>query len=202
MQGSIYDCINHDKYVSKKKPTFEKILTSMSKLNTVDNLDADKLRKRISDLKNAVINYLYSKLSLGATENSLSSSATRNLNGTSNQNSIGDKLTEASYFNAATISKHENPTIKSSKHQSNNSNSQIKPKTLVAGYLALNNIRERGLSKQHPVKVKNFLSATTEITLKKLENPLESRPDVLIVYAGTIDLPKNINPLNNLGKVI
>ena len=172
----------------------------MSKLNTVDNLDADKLRKRISDLKNAVIDYLHSKLSLGATENSLSSSATRNLNGTSNQNSIGDKLTEASYFNATAISKHENPTIKSSKHQSNNSNSQIK--TLVAGYLALNNIRERGLSKQHPVKVKNFLSATTEITLKKLENPLESRPDVLIVYAGTIDLPKYINPLNNLGKVI
>ena len=45
MEGSIYDCINHIKYVGKKKPAFGKILASKSKLDTVDNLDADKLRK-------------------------------------------------------------------------------------------------------------------------------------------------------------
>ena len=45
MEGSIYDCINHISYVSKKKPTFEKILASMSKFDTVDNLDKDKLRE-------------------------------------------------------------------------------------------------------------------------------------------------------------
>ena len=45
MEGSIYDCINHIKHVSKKKPTFEKILANMSKLDTADNLGADKLRK-------------------------------------------------------------------------------------------------------------------------------------------------------------
>ena len=50
MKGSIYDCINHIKYVSKKKPTFEKILASMSKLDTVDNLDANKLRKLLSGM--------------------------------------------------------------------------------------------------------------------------------------------------------
>ena len=33
--------IKHIKYVSKKKPTFEKILASMSKLDTVDNLNED-----------------------------------------------------------------------------------------------------------------------------------------------------------------
>ena len=48
MEGSIYDCINHVKYVCKKKPAFGKILASMSKLDTVDNLDADKLRKLLS----------------------------------------------------------------------------------------------------------------------------------------------------------
>ena len=38
MEGSVYDCINHIKYVNKKKPTFEKFIASMSKLDTVDNL--------------------------------------------------------------------------------------------------------------------------------------------------------------------
>ena len=51
MEGSIYDCIKHLKYVSKKKPTFdEKILASMSKLDTVNNLDADKLKKLLSGI--------------------------------------------------------------------------------------------------------------------------------------------------------
>ena len=50
MEGSIYDCFNHIKHVSKKKPTFKKILASMSKLDTVDNLDADKLRKFVSGM--------------------------------------------------------------------------------------------------------------------------------------------------------
>ena len=50
MEGSIYDCINHIKYVSQRKSTFEKILASMSKLDTVNNLDKDKLRKIFSGM--------------------------------------------------------------------------------------------------------------------------------------------------------
>ena len=34
-----------------------------------------------------------------------------------------------------------------------------------------------------------------------MENLLESKPDVLILHADINDLPKNINPLNNLRKV-
>ena len=34
-----------------------------------------------------------------------------------------------------------------------------------------------------------------------MENLLEPKPDVLILHVGTNDLPKNINPLNNLRKV-
>ena len=37
--------------------------------------------------------------------------------------------------------------------------------------------------------------------MEKLENLLESKPDVLIVHAGTNDLPKNINPLNYLRNI-
>ena len=56
MAISIYDCINNIKYVSKKKPTFENILSSMSKLDRVGNLDADKLRKLFScTIKNQLL---------------------------------------------------------------------------------------------------------------------------------------------------
>ena len=37
--------------------------------------------------------------------------------------------------------------------------------------------------------------------MEKLENLLEPKPDMLIVYADTNDLLKNINPLHNLRKV-
>ena len=59
----------------------------------------------------------------------------------------------------------------------------------------LNNIHERGLSKQHTLKVKKISGETTEIILEKLVNLLESKADELIVHAGTNDLPKNIYPL-------
>ena len=59
----------------------------------------------------------------------------------------------------------------------------------------LNNIHERGLSKQHTSKVKKIPGETTEIMLEKLVNLLESKADELIVHAGTNDLPKNIYPL-------
>ena len=47
-----------------------------------------------------------------ATDNSLKTSVTQNLNDTSNQDSVGYKLTETSNSKAAKISKHKNPTIK------------------------------------------------------------------------------------------
>ena len=61
---------------------------------------------------------------------------------------------------------------------------------LVAGDSMLNNIHERGLSKQYTVKVKNFPGATTEIILETLEKLLQSKPDMLIVHVGTNDLPR------------
>ena len=94
--------------------------------NTLDNVQSSDrdlvfhiLQKRISNLEielqriNVVINYLHSQLSLKATDNSLSSSVTRNLNDKSNEDSAGDELNETFHSNAATISKHKIPTIKS-----------------------------------------------------------------------------------------
>ena len=121
--------------------------------------------------KNVIINYLHSQLSLKVTDNALC-------------------LMQNSYSTAAAISKHKNSTIRSSKQQS--SKSQIKQKILVAGDSMLNNIRKRGLSKQHTVKVKIFPDTTTETIFGKLKNLLESKPDMLMIHASTNDLPKNI----------
>ena len=76
--------------------------------------------------------------------------------------------------------------------------SQNKRKILVARDSMLNNIHEKGLSKQHTVKITNFPGAATKTVVEKLENLLKSKLDV---HDGTNDLPKNINCLNNLREV-
>ena len=101
------------------------------------------LKGRISDLeiellrKNVVVDYLHSQLSLNTTDNSLSLNATQNLNSKSNQGTTGDKVTEISHVNAATLLKNKGPNIRSPKQQS--INSQIKRKILVAGNSMLSN---------------------------------------------------------------
>lgn len=64
---------------------------------------------------NVFIDYLNFQLSLRTLDNSLSLSVTRNLNGTSNQDSVSSNLTESFHSNLAAISKHENAAIKSSR---------------------------------------------------------------------------------------
>ena len=71
--------------------------------NVLDNVQTSErdlvidILKKISDLeielkrKNVVIDYLHSQIISKATDNSLSSSATRNLNGTSAQDSVAIK---------------------------------------------------------------------------------------------------------------
>ena len=82
------------------------------------NVFIDILKIRIYDLKiklqrkNVFIDYLHSQISLKA-HSPFSSSITRNLNGTSNQDSVEEKLTETFNYNADTILNHKNPTIKS-----------------------------------------------------------------------------------------
>lgn len=50
IERSVYDCINHVKYVNNKNSTFEEIFASMSKLDAEDKLDADKLRTFLSGM--------------------------------------------------------------------------------------------------------------------------------------------------------
>ena len=70
----------------------------------------------------------------------------------------------------------------------------------VVGDSMLNNISEHGISKQHSVKVRNFPGATTERINEEIDDTLQSKADLIIIHAGTDDLAKKINPLNNLRK--
>ena len=72
----------------------------------------------------------------------------------------------------------------------------------VVGDSMLNNISERGISKQHSVKVRNFPGATTEGINEEIDDILQSKLDLVIINAGTNDLEKKINSLNNLRKIL
>ena len=72
----------------------------------------------------------------------------------------------------------------------------------VVGHSMLNNISERGMSKQHSVKVRNFHRATTESVNEEIDDILQSKPGIIIIHTGTNDLVTKINPLNNLRKIL
>ena len=56
----------------------------------------------------------------------------------------------------------------------------------VVGESMLNNISERGISRQHSVKVSNFPGATTERINEKNNNILQSKPDIIIMQTPMI----------------
>ena len=64
----------------------------------------------------------------------------------------------------------------------------------------LNGVNEKGLSKSHNVKVKNYPGATSENILDKIDDLLKVKPDFLLGHAGTNDLTNNVNLLNSVKK--
>ena len=66
----------------------------------------------------------------------------------------------------------------------------------------LNGINERGLSKDFNVKVNNIPGGTSETVLDKIEELVKCKPSSLIVHAGTNDLTKGKNVLNNVKKIV
>ena len=67
-----------------------------------------------------------------------------------------------------------------------------KRKIIIVGDSLLNGINEKGLSKNHSVKVNNIPGGTS----------LKNKPDGLIVHAGTNDITKGKNLLNNVKKIL
>ena len=85
----------------------------------------------------------------------------------------------------------------------NGTNEQFKKrKIIIVGDSLLNGIHEKGLSKNHSVKVNNIPGGTSDAILDKLDDFLKNKPDGLIVYAGTNDITKGKNLLNNVKKIL
>ena len=67
----------------------------------------------------------------------------------------------------------------------------------------LNGIQETGMSKNHRVKVSNFPRGTTSATvLENIDQLLKSKPDCLLVHAGTNDLANERNLLSQGKKMV
>ena len=70
------------------------------------------------------------------------------------------------------------------------------------GDALLNVINVKGLSKNHSVKVNNIPGGTSDVILDKLDDFLKNKSDGLIVSAGTNDITKGKNLLNNVKKIL
>ena len=77
-----------------------------------------------------------------------------------------------------------------------------KKRVVITGDSMLNGIHEKGLSKNHTVKINNFPGGTSETVLENIDETLKSKPDCLIVHAGTNDLTNGINLLNQAKKIV
>ena len=93
------------------------------------------------------------------------------------------------------FSETKKPTNSNIKN-SNNEEKQEKKKIVVTGDSMLNGVNEKGLSKSHKVKVKNYPGATTEDILDKIEDLLKVKPDCLLVHGETNNLTNNVKLLN------
>ena len=93
---------------------------------------------------------------------------------------------------------HDKKPMNSNFKNPNNEEKQEKKKIVVAGDSVLNGVNEKGLSKSHNVKVKNYPGATSEDILDKIDDLLKVKPDCLLVHIGTNDPTNNVNLLNSV----
>ena len=89
-------------------------------------------------------------------------------------------------------------TIK--KTTNKNEKSAKKPRVILTVDNLLNNINEKGLSKDNRIKIKNFPGGNPKTILEEIEEPVSKKQDTLIVHAGTNDLTKVKQMLKNAKK--
>ena len=65
----------------------------------------------------------------------------------------------------------------------------------------LNNINSWGLSKSEKVEVLNFPGATSNNIVRKTDDRLHQKPELLVAHVGTNDLTNEINLLKNIKKL-
>ena len=80
----------------------------------------------------------------------------------------------------------------------NEINSEHKRKVVITGDSLLNGLHEKGLSRNHRVKVNNFPGGTSQTILENIDEIIKNKPDCLIIHAGT----NGINLFNQAKKII
>ena len=114
----------------------------------------------------------------------------------------------ASHNNKNNLQKDDDNNGNNSKSTDDKTSSQgngernDKRKVVVTGDSLLNGINERGISKPHKVNVHNFPGGTSETILEELDTLVASKPDCIIIHAGTNDLNNGINSLNSVKKIV
>ena len=72
---------------------------------------------------------------------------------------------------------------------------------VIAGDSILSRMHEKCMSKNYRVNVNNFPGGTSATILENIDQLVKSKPDSLIVHAGTNDLANGTNLLNQVKKI-
>ena len=110
--------------------------------------------------------------------------------------------TDNSFINVDDSVISNNDSLKEDIFNNNKDKNIFKRKVIVVGDSLLNGINERALSKDFNVKVNNIPVDTSKTVLDKIEELVKCKPSSLIVHAGTNDLTKEKNVLNNVKKIV
>ena len=110
--------------------------------------------------------------------------------------------TDNSFINVNDSVISNNDSLNEDNSNDNKDKNIVKRKVIVVGDSLLNGINERGLSKDFNVKVNNIPGGTSETVLDKIDELVKCKPSSLIVHAGTNDLTKGKNVLNNVKKIV
>ena len=76
-----------------------------------------------------------------------------------------------------------------------------KKRVVITGDSILNRIHEKCMSKNYRVNVNNFPGGNSATILENIDQLVKSKPDSLIVHAGTNDLANGTNLLNQVKKI-
>ena len=119
---------------------------------------------------------------------------------------LTNQLFNISHNNKKNLQKDDDNNGKNNKSTHNkvssqgNGESNDRKKVVVTGDSLLNGINERGLSRPHKVNIQNFPGGASETILEELDTLVASKPDCIIIHAGTNDLTNGINSLNSVKK--
>ena len=83
-----------------------------------------------------------------------------------------------------------------------NNNTNCKKNIVVVGDSIINNIDAKGLCRNHNVEVRSYGGATTRDMVVHIKPNLRSKPDVIIIHAGTNDLAKEEKTIINLQNIV